>query len=264
MSAVRSGDESDRWFRVWNRQPAPRLRLVCLPYAGGQASAFARWADELGSDVEVHALQLPGRGMRLAEPHCTELTRVLDAIMPAVTRLTTAPYALFGHSMGATLAFELSRRLRRADVAPPLRLFVSAARTPRRLRLVDALGPVDDAALVDYLRQLGGTPEEVLREPELLELVLPPLRADLQLLDAWRSPDEPPLDVPLTALGGRADARVSPEELALWRAHTRGPFALQLFDGGHFYLHGERPALLASLRRTLSVDGRSLRRQVQP
>jgi medium-chain acyl-[acyl-carrier-protein] hydrolase len=241
----------DRWFRPWQRQPAPRVRLFCMPYAGGQASVFASWAGDLGGEVELRALALPGRGARLAEAPLENMGALLDTIEPLLLPLLDAPFALFGHSMGATIAFELTRRLRRRGAPLPLHLFVSAARTPRRLQSTDTLHPLSDADLIEQLRRLGGTPEEILSRPDLLALVLPSLRADLRLLERWVSPDEPPLPVPLTALGGRGDARVSSDELALWRAHTSGPFAVQLFRGDHFYLQGEREALLASLRRAL-------------
>jgi surfactin synthase thioesterase subunit len=241
----------DRWFRPWQRRETPRLRLFCMPFAGGQASVFASWASDLGSDVELRALSLPGRGARFAEPALENLGALLDTIEPLMLPLLTAPFALFGHSMGATIAFELARRLRRRGGPLPLHLFVSGARSPRRLQSTDTLHAFSDAQLIEQLRLLGGTPDEILRNPQLLALALPSLRSDLRLLERWVSPEEPPLPLPLTALGGRNDPRVSADELALWRAHTSGAFTVQLFSGDHFYLLNEREALLASLRRAL-------------
>jgi len=249
----------DRWFRVWQRQRSPLLRLVCLPYAGGQAHVFSDWAAGLGPRFEVWALQLPGRGVRFKEQAIVELGALLDAIEPPIAALGDAPLALFGHSMGATIAFELARRLRRRGGAAPVHLFLSGACAPERLGLKEQLHQLPDAELVHELRRFGGTPEEVFARPELLDLVLPWLRTDLQMLETWSSPAAEPLAVPITVFGGNDDHRVPREELAHWRPHAAGPFSIQTFASDHFYLNAARGSLLASIARALERASRTPR-----
>jgi medium-chain acyl-[acyl-carrier-protein] hydrolase len=241
----------DRWFPVWQRQPSPSLRLICFPYAGGQAGAFATWACDLGPTVEVRALQLPGRASRYGESPVVGVGALLDAIEPHMRWLAQAPYALFGHSLGGIVAFELARRLRRLGVHPPRHLFVSSACVPERIGEIDPLHQLPDGEFVAQLRDLGGTPEEVFAHPELMAIVLPSLRADFRVLERWKTPVEPPLSIPVTVLGGRADRRVPPAELWHWRRHAGGPFAVRLFDGDHFYLNPGRGALMTVIRDAL-------------
>jgi medium-chain acyl-[acyl-carrier-protein] hydrolase len=256
---------TDRWFRAWQPQSSPLLRVFCLPYAGGQANTFSDWAADLGPRVEVRALQLPGRGPRFLEPPIVDLGELLDAIEPHVMTLVDAPFALFGHSMGAIIAFELAQRMRRRGAPRPVHVFLSGCCIPQRLALAPPMHHLPDEELIDELRRLGGTPDEVLARPELLELVLPWVRADLQLLERWVSPAQPPLDCPITALGGRDDQRVPSEELLHWRVHAAGRFSVKLFAGDHFYVHAGRPAVTAAIVRALwPANGASAASQSTP
>lgn len=250
---------SARWFPAWQRQPAPRLRLICFPYAGGHANAFATWAGDLGPTTEVRALQLPGRGARYSEKTVGDLDELLDAIEPHVPWLTESPYALFGHSLGGIVAFELARRLRQLGAPPPLHLYISSASIPERIGEVDPLHHLPDGEFVAQLRDLGGTPEEVFAHPDLMAVVLPALRSDFRMLERWETPAEPPLTVPMTVLGGRVDRRVPLGELAHWRRHAGGAFAARIFEGDHFYLGPARAAVTAVIRDSLVDSWFSLR-----
>jgi medium-chain acyl-[acyl-carrier-protein] hydrolase len=240
--------EISPWWLAIRRVPRPRVRLVCLPWAGGAAAAFRPWAARLPPDVELWAAQLPGRGPRFGEPPVSRLGTLLDALEPALRPLADVPYALFGHSMGAIVAFELAARA----VAPPAHLFVSAARAPGHPAGRDDLHPLPDDELERRLAALGGMPEEIRRERELMALMLPTIRADLAALETWTSPPRPPLPVPITALGGLDDA-VPRAALEAWRERTTSAFALHLFPGGHFYLLEQEAALLEHLAGTLAT-----------
>jgi surfactin synthase thioesterase subunit len=231
------------WIIRRTRRPAAAARLYCFPHAGGAPGEYAFWGDELAS-AEVHANQLPGRGGRLDEPPLTTLSAARDAVVAGVG--FAPPFVLFGHSLGAVLAFEVARVLE-ARGAGPACVVVSAARAPHVASPLAPISQLGDAALIEHL---AGGPDsairDVLDDPELHELVLPALRADLALAETYRFAGGPPLGCPLVAFGGTGDD-VTPGELAAWERHTTAAFALQLFDGDHFYTRSARGAVLARL-----------------
>jgi medium-chain acyl-[acyl-carrier-protein] hydrolase len=229
------------------RSREPRLRLLCLPFAGGGASAFRGWPETLPPGVEVVALQLPGREGRIAEPAFRSLEPVVESLADATDGLLDVPFVLFGHSMGALLAFELARSLRRRDLALPAHLVVSGARAPHLPRRTRELHRLPDMALVAELRRLGGTPVEVLDHDGLLELVLPTLRADLTVCETYVYAPEPPLDCPVSAWRGRFDSDVDERELEVWAEHTSAGFDTRIFPGGHSYLLTARARLAEAL-----------------
>lgn len=237
------GPVADPW--LWTPRPVARrrVRLFCFPYAGGSATAYRTWPDGLPPDVEMLAVQLPGRGPRLREPAIGRPGPLLDQIEGALSRYLDAPFAFFGHSMGAQIAFELTRRLRRQGRPLPAHLFLSGRRAPGR-PIFPAPGPRSHDDLLALLRRYGGTPPGVLENEELLEIILPPFRADLELLDAWRDEPEPPLDVDMTLLGGRDDPTPTIADIDAWRDQTRAHCALHVLPGGHFFLHTEEAAVL--------------------
>jgi medium-chain acyl-[acyl-carrier-protein] hydrolase len=172
------------------------------------------------------------------------------------------PFALFGHSMGSLVAYELARVLRRTGLPTPAHLFVSGRRAPQMLREPQTFHDLPDARFIERLRELSGTPEEVLQHPELIAFVLPTLKADFAVCETYMYRPEPALECPISAFGGLTDADVSRDELAAWAQLTRGPFRMEFFPGGHFFLHDSRPGLLAAitadLRNTLTAArGRS-------
>jgi medium-chain acyl-[acyl-carrier-protein] hydrolase len=239
------------WIAKPRPNPAARLRLLCFPHAGAGASAFAAWPSRLPPDVEVCAVQMPGREVRLNEPPVTRWDDALDQLSEALQPQLDRPFALFGHSLGALLAFEFIRRLRRDRRPGPVHLFVSGRRAPH-LASDDPLTPtLSDEAFVTELRRLTGTPEDLLNSPEMLAIFLPLLRADLALAQAYAYREDVPLSMPISAYGGIDDEDVPVVKLQAWRRHTTSTFRHQIFPGGHFYLHDHRAAVLAELSHAL-------------
>ncbi|WP_406108770.1 thioesterase domain-containing protein [Micromonospora globbae] len=239
------------WFvSAGGRDPAP-VQLFCLPYAGAGASAFRHWQGGLGPGVEVLPVQLPGRENRITEDPRFQVADVARA----VAERATGPYALYGHSMGGRLGFEVVRELRRDGCPLPLRLYVGGARAPHVTApsLFDGLSTVDDDELLRRLGEGGGLPAEVLEHPELVELLLPLLRADFGRVDSYRYVPGEPLPVPIVAFSGRHDRAVTRAHSEAWREHTAAGFTLHEIDGGHFFLHDALDELLAVIRADLDA-----------
>ncbi|MGS2618253.1 thioesterase domain-containing protein [Micromonospora sp. LZ34] len=239
------------WFvSAGRREPAP-VQLFCLPYAGAGASAFRRWQDGVGAGVEVLPVQLPGRENRISED---PRFRVAD-VAHAIADRAEGRYAIYGHSMGGRVGFEVVRELRRAGRSLPLRLYVGGARAPQVTApsVFDGLSRVDDDELLRRLGEGGGLPAELLDHPELVELLLPLLRADFGRVDSYRYVPEEPLPVPIVAFSGRHDRAVSRAQSEAWREHTAAGFTLHDIDGGHFFLHDRLAELLAVIRADLDA-----------
>jgi medium-chain acyl-[acyl-carrier-protein] hydrolase len=245
----------DRLATCLDRNPDARLRLVCFPSAGGGAWAYSTWARELPADVrrdvEVWALSFPGRRAGSPERALHELAPLVDTVRNGLLQHLDTPYVFFGHSMGALVAFELVRTLRAADEAPPVHLIVSAHRAPHLPDRHYAVHDLPDAEIVAKLRRLGGTPDVVLENAELMEMMLPALRADLAVCETYAYSEDEPLSCPITAFGGTKDREVSSVELAEWHRHTRGAFEQRMFPGGHFFLDTARPLVLRVLAQEL-------------
>jgi medium-chain acyl-[acyl-carrier-protein] hydrolase len=195
---------------------------------------------------------LPGRGTRFGEAPFTRLDPLLDALEQPLTPLLDVPFALFGHSMGALVAFELARRLRRRGGPRPVHLFVAAYEAPQIVSSEPAAHVLPDPLFLAELRRYGGLPESVLLEPELLELFLPIVRADFEVLETWSHTPEEPLDIPISAFGGLADPMTPPDQIEAWRVQTRSDFTRRMFPGDHFFLDGDRAALLCLVSQALT------------
>ncbi|WP_326820146.1 alpha/beta fold hydrolase [Streptosporangium sp. NBC_01756] len=245
-----------RWLRCARPLPHAALRLFCLPYAGAGAGVFHPWPAALAPDVEVVGVQLPGRENRIVEPAEIDLTELAAALAEAVAA-DGRPYALYGHSLGARLAFEVIRRLRRTGAPLPVRLYVGAARAPHlnASAMFDGLSRLSDDELVARVVAGGGVPGEVADEPELLELLLPTLRADFTWLDDYMYRPGAPLPVPITAFAGTLDRAVSTEQMTPWEQHTTAGFVLHHIDGGHFFLQDNLADLTALLAADLMMPG---------
>ncbi|MCX5415775.1 aminotransferase class V-fold PLP-dependent enzyme [Streptomyces sp. NBC_00059] len=215
-----------------------RSRLYCFPFGGGGASAYRKWGEALGPDsgIDLCAVQLPGREERLGEPLLRTVDEVVDAFVPVLEEKPYVPFAFFGHSMGALLAFEVCRRLRTLHRELPGRLFVSGLLPPDRMGLARVRHTLDDEGFVESLRETDEQLDGVLGDPELTQLFLPILRADFKLCEIYRHQEQEPLACPITAFGGVADPMVGEEILNGWRRFTTGTFRTRMFPGGHFYL----------------------------
>ncbi|GAA2313624.1 alpha/beta fold hydrolase [Actinomadura luteofluorescens] len=239
------------WFRCPEPRPWASMRLFCLPHAGGSAVFYRSWAKEAGPAVEVQSVQYPGRADRMADAFVTDAHQLARLIAGAMAPLMDRPAALFGHSMGAVLAYEVARLLEERGTAP-VHVFASGARPPDD-RGDERIRDKDDDGLVAELARLGGTDAELLADPELRELVLPYVRNDFTLVEEYAHRPGPPLAAPVTAIIGDADPHVDEEQARGWARATRGRFALRVLPGGHFYLADQRPAVLAEVLRTLEV-----------
>lgn len=241
----------DPWVQRPLPRPGARLRLFMLAHAGGGASAFRGWADALPPDVEVCPVQLPGRENRMMEAPFDRLGALVDALAGALAAYDDLPFAVFGHSNGALIGFELARRARRTAAAGPVHLFVSGRRAPDvRSRQPDVHQLPTDAMIAE-LAQLGGMPPALLEHRELMELLAPVLRADMALTETYAFADEPPLAVPITVYTGAEDAKVTREDAEAWARHTAGGFRLREFSGDHFYLFAQRDRVAATLSSDL-------------
>ncbi len=244
------------WLPQMKRIVNPRMRLLCFPYAGATKHLFARWPDALPPWLDVRALQAPGRGARSRESSIRRFPDLIDALMPHVGSLLDRPVALFGHSMGAVIAFEIARRLDRLG-APPVHLYVAGCRAPQNPDF--DLPPMDasDHDLLADLRQLNGTPLEVFDVPELIQLLLPLLRADYAVLHSYAFVPGPPLTCPMTVLAGEDDDRETRDGRGEgWRELTTGRWSTVTFPGDHFFVRSAAAALLAHLTASLSDASR--------
>ncbi|HVF60151.1 MAG TPA: thioesterase domain-containing protein [Thermoanaerobaculia bacterium] len=239
------------WLAYREIDPRARLRLFCFPYAGGGASAYRAWGAALPTGIEVCPVQLPGREGRLREPPFTRMGPLVEALAGALP-LADLPFAFFGHSLGALVAYELARALRRRGGPEPLALLLAGRRGPRRPPREEPIHELPDAEFMARLRELNGTPEEVLEHGELMALLLPLLRADFALHETWELRPEEPLAIGVSAFGGLADPEVTREDLEDWRGETRGRFRLRMLPGDHFFLHSERALLTEAVARDLS------------
>lgn len=247
------------WYVRWAASEEAPVRLFCLPHTGGGAALYRPWAERLAPVADVVSIRLPGRENRFRETPYRRLDELVDALAQAVEPLLDRPHAWFGHSMGALIGYELCRTLRDRGLPGPERLFVSGRRAPhlpsRHPRVHDA--PARD--LVDHLRELNGTPAEVLDSAAALSALLPMVRADFAVSETYRWREQRPLDCPVVVLGGRDDAVTSPGELAGWREHSTAGCEVRLFGGGHFYLHEEaHEQVLAALAAELPTLGAAL------
>lgn len=234
-------------------QPQARMRLICFPYAGASAQIFRSWSQLLPDWIEGHAIELPGRGRRWSEPAYTNLQELVQAIAPAIQPYLDKPFAFFGHSMGAWISFELARLLHQTYSLTPEWLFISARRAPQLPTSKPPLHSLPDVLLLQELHHLSGTPTEVLENQELLNLLLPILRADFTLLETYVYRNQPPLPCPIQVYGGQQDTEVTIPDLAAWQQQTSCDFNLKLLPGGHFFLHSAQTELVYSL--SLNLQG---------
>lgn len=248
----------NRWLIGGKPGETTPLRLFAFSYAGGGASAYRPWNKILPSYIESYAVQLPGRETRFSEPALTQFPVAVQTVTNALLPQLDKPFAFFGHSLGGLLAFEVTRQLRRLNAPLPLHLFVSATSAPQTQEPRQEDSKLPDDEFIQTVRKFGGIPDEVLQHTELLQLLLPTLRADFRLFETYQYVQEPVLDCPITAFGGLDDAETPQDKLAAWDIHTTRAFRLRMFSGDHFYLHAARELLLAEIvRDLLPAVGRS-------
>lgn len=242
------------WFAVLPRGNArPAQRLYCFPYAGAGHTIFQPWRALLADDIELALIKLPGRGARFGEPHSRSLVELAECLAAEVARASAEgeEFALFGHSMGALLAFETTRALHKLGL-PPTRLLVSGRTAPVAHGWRERLSDLPDAAFLEVIRSMNGLPQALIDNAEWLDLFLPIIRADFALCEDYRYRPGQPLTCPIDVLAGRDDASVPLPLLDGWAGETRASCQTRLFAGGHFFLFEQQTALLALLEHCLS------------
>ena len=232
---------------------ASRVRLVCFPHAGGAATAFAPLAQALPPAIETLALQYPGRQDRLAEPCLESVDDLVAALLPELRPCLDVPFALFGHSTGAVVAYEVARVLEREDGVVPVGLVASGRRGPSTHR-DEHVHRGGDRSLLREVARLGGTPPELLADEEVQQMMLPALRGDYKAIETYTWRPGPPLRCPIRAIHGDADPLTTRAEAAAWSSHTTGPFTLKSFSGRHFYFTPDLSALTAFLAAELATE----------
>jgi medium-chain acyl-[acyl-carrier-protein] hydrolase len=245
---------------IWIRKARPtsraKLRLFCLPYAGGWSQIYRPWTDLLSNEIELCLVELPGRGPRLCEKPIDDLSTLIQEIAINIQPYLDQPFAFFGHSMGALLCFEITRLLRSRGYAYPEHLFLSGYRAPHLELECTPIYDLPEPKFIEEIRRLEGTPESVLVNAELRELVFPALRADFQAIETYRYQPGLPLSCPITVFGGLQDRGVDVTALEGWRPYTTGKFGLQLFSGNHFFLHEAQSQILQAIHEQLGVSNR--------
>lgn len=240
------------WIDCWLPRPEAGMRLFCFPHVGGASTVYRQWAQAFNEKVEVCAVELPGRGLRFGEKLHTDLKDLVFSMQVEMQNYLDKPYAFFGHSMGALIAFEWTRLIRQSALPPPQILFVSGFGAvhlpkpePQRLHAL----PNKD--LLASIERLKGTPSEVLQHRELMELLLPIIRADLQMVETYSYEKQMPLDIPLIALGGDHDPEVEPSRLKAWKDQTSERFEFKFFEGEHFFIQSAREEVIKFINQEI-------------
>jgi medium-chain acyl-[acyl-carrier-protein] hydrolase len=245
---------TDRWILTPRSAVPPACRLFCIPHAGGGAAQFINWSRNLPPQIQVYGVQPPGRENRFQESPLRRLDALVTATAAALSHWLDLPYALFGYSLGGLIAFELAHRLALLKAPPPKVLFVAACRPPHAIHPMERISQLDDYLLTKTLHQrYGNMPPELGDYPELRQLYLPTLRADLEMMETYVYREYKPLNCSILALSGVEDVTVSHHQLVEWSRYTRAPCHPRIFPGGHFFLksyfHLISPLLTQELSR---------------
>lgn len=241
-----------KWLSCYKPKSKAKLRLFCFPYAGGGSSVFRTWSDDLPDWIEVCPTQLPGRENRILEKPFHQMSDLIKSIAQAIKPYLDLPFALFGHSMGAWIAFELAHHLNKNFDLLAQHLFVSGRFAPQ---IADNknLHKLPDKEFREKLEMYGGTPKAVLESDELMELLIPILRADFSICETYVYQQNSPLTCPISVFGATTDHLVEPDSLIEWKKETSNSFRVEIFNGDHFFLRNCQKELLISIRKDLDM-----------
>lgn len=245
---------ANRWIVRLTRLPGPAgIRLFCLPYAGGSPEAFRPWSAGIGRGVELLALRLPGHGPRIREAPYRDWKTLVDDAYEVLAPWLSEPHAFYGHSFGARLAYELARRAGAETPCRTRHLFVGGSRSPDVPQARPYLHELSDTRFRAALREMGGSPAEILDHAKMMHLLLPAIREEIRLAELWGDRDAAVVDVPITAMYGRDDAIDDDTSMKGWRAYTQRRFELVKIPAGHFFLHTHQRQVLAVINTRLGV-----------
>lgn len=241
------------WFVRLQPKPNANFRLFCFPYAGGGSYIYTDWVHDFPPDIELIAVQPPGRGRRFAEPAFVRIDALIQNLSQTLLDNFNdgIPFAFFGHSMGALVAYELTQTLRQQGNPQPHMLFVSGHRAPHVPDRYPPVHKMPKETFINKLRDYNGTPQEILDNNEFLELFLPTLRADFTLCETYSYQERDPLHCPIFAFGGISDPQITTEDINAWQAHTTNTFRMRMFVGDHFFLREAQSTLTALIRAAL-------------
>lgn len=243
---------SNPWLKISRPHPEARLRLFCLPFAGGGASTFQQWHKLLPAHVEVAAYAFPGREGRIREPSITRLDVLIENLVNATLPYLDKPFVIFGHSMGAFISYELIKALEKKGFKPEC-LIVSGSRAPHVPEEEHKLYLLPDDELIEQLStRYHAIPEMFLNDKAFMALLLPILRADIELIETYIYQETKPLDCPIFSFGSVDDPETTLENVESWRQYTHTSFATKMFPGGHFYINTQQEVLLKALSEILN------------
>ncbi|MGW0704130.1 thioesterase II family protein [Streptomyces sp. NPDC002867] len=257
MSTLDAHTSPTGWISARYAVGRPRLRLLCLPHAGGSSATFHAWRPYVPEGIELAPLELPGRGSRIGEPVPEALEPLVEAVLAGIRGELSMPYALFGHSFGAAVAYELTRRIERdGGLRPPSALIVSGARAPHVPLGRAAVAHGSDEELVAWLRRTGGLPDELLAFPDFLRDLLRPVRADMALAEGYRIPRPVAVGCPLLALAGAQDEVSTPAQVEPWALYASSAHRMRVLPGGHSFHRTHAEETVSAVLEALVADRR--------
>lgn len=243
---------ASKWYRPVKSGTAPvQCQLFCFPYGGGNTTFYQTWAKQLPPGIQIVVCQLPGRTTRFKESAFTAYDPLLKELVAELLKVIKGPYAFFGHSMGALLSFEMARSLRRQSAPLPRCFFPSGHKAPQLSRTREKIAHLPEAQFIEKLIEYNGISETILENKDLMELLLPTIRADFTMLESHQYREEAPLDLPIYASGGTRDSKVSLEDLKAWGIQTTGEFEYQMYEGDHFFIHPMEKDVVSQVGQTL-------------
>lgn len=253
MPSVLTRDANALWFDHVARTSKPVFRLFCFAHAGGNALVFRNWQRYLPPEVELCPVHLPGRGKRVGEQAFTRLSPLVAAVADQVGSQASLPFAFYGHSLGALISFELVRELGRRGWRGPECLFLSGHRAPHLPNSHPRIFNLAEEDFIKSLKELNGTPDELLDEPQTREFFLPVFRADFEIVDTYEYQGGPSLPCPLSVYGGLGDHSIPPEAMRAWQVHTSAECRVRVFSGDHFFVHDPASGFLDAFRKDVSA-----------
>ncbi|TQV77391.1 thioesterase [Aliikangiella marina] len=246
----------DQWLLRPNRSSPLNqdIKLLCFPYAGGSAATYLDWHNWLPQNVDLVAIQPPGRASRIFEPGYKNMHDLVDSLIEALYKELSSPYILFGHSLGSRIAFELMNRCLAQNLPLPHRFIASGSRGPHLSPRITSIYRLPDAQFIEKLKSINGTPKEILENSELMELCLPMLRSDFELADKYKYSGDCVFDCPVSIFGGKSDSEISVDELKTWQKFFSKDITIELFAGDHFFIDSCKTSVISKVNEIIKFE----------